>query len=86
MAIVFFQQRKRQKYLALAFILAVLLTIFIMKREFWLKPKILPKVIKPAEVKINFEVLKKPILERLQSYEEIQPFEDAGRENPFLPY
>jgi hypothetical protein len=43
------------------------------------------------EIKIDFNVLKNPILKKLRIPEEIQSFsienkEGLGRENPFLPY
>lgn len=38
-------------------------------------------------IRINFEILRNPLLEELQTFEEIQPYKDqVGRENPFLPY
>lgn len=91
MAITFFQQRKKQRYLILAFILIILVVLLLVWQFFLLeKPKPKPKIIegpKPAEIKINFEVLKDPILEGLQPFEEIPPFEEkVGRENPFIPY
>ena len=87
MAITFFQQRKKQKYLIGAFIVMILAILVIVWQGFLLKPKPPIKVLKPPEIKINFEVLKSPILESFQPFEEIPPFEEeAGRENPFLPY
>lgn len=87
MAIIFFQQRKRQRYLIGAFIVMVLAILVIVWQGFLLKPKTQIEILKPPEIKINFEVLKNPILESFQSLEEISPFEEeTGRENPFLPY
>ncbi|MDI6591444.1 MAG: hypothetical protein QME61_00655 [Patescibacteria group bacterium] len=85
MKIAFLEKRKKQKYLILTIIiLTILMGIWY---GFLLKPKPLPKVFKPPEIKINFEVLKNPLLEELQPFEEIKPFEEKiGRENPFISY
>ena len=91
MAITFFEQRKKQRYLILALALIISLTLIVVWKGFlFKKPKPQPGAVefpRPAEIKINFEALKNPILEELQPFEEISPFkEEAGRENPFLPY
>lgn len=93
MAIIFFQQRKKQKYLIAALILIILVILVIIWKGFLLKPKpgyppsVGPEVLKPPKIEINFEVLKSPILEGFQPFEEIIPFEEeVGRENPFVPY
>ncbi len=53
-----------------------------------------------AELKINFNVLKNPLLKELQPFPELKPLEEStttvkgkieitgekGRKNPFLPY
>jgi len=87
MTVIFFQQRKKQRYLIGAFIVMVLAILVIIWQGFLLKPKPPIEILKPPEIKINFEVLKSPILENFQPLEKISPFEEeAGRENPFLPY
>jgi len=91
MAIIFLQKKKRQKYLILALIAIIILTLFILWHSYLAKPKI-PLVSKkisyrPPKIGINFEVLESPILKELQPYEEISSFEEKiGRENPFVPY
>lgn len=84
-----FQEKKKQRYLL--FILGI--AIFGMVFTFWYRsfrrepssPRVLPQ--KPPEIKINFEMLKSPILTKLQPFEKIAPFEDeVGRGNPFIPY
>lgn len=90
MAITFLQQKRKQQYLTLVFIGAILLILVVVWKGFLSKPETLPPLPEPVklpEVKINFEVLQSPFLEELQPFEEIPPFEEtAGRENPFIPY
>lgn len=80
-------ERKRQKILILIFLIAAFIGIiwFLWPR---FKPT-LPAIPEPKREKleINFGVLENPILDQLQPFEEIKPFEqEFGRENPFLPY
>lgn len=89
MAIIFPKEKKRLKLLFWIFgilvILAVLLSLNFVFKEEVPEPKATIK--RPREVKINFEILQDPRLEKLQTFEEILPFEEEiGRENPFLPY
>ncbi|HDZ54774.1 MAG TPA: hypothetical protein ENI19_00455 [Candidatus Nealsonbacteria bacterium] len=88
MALPFFQQRKRQKYLNWIFIIAVLIGALWFGQNYLFKPLSSPPLTpKEKKVEINLEILEKPILQELQPFEEIPPFEgDIGRENPFLPY
>lgn len=91
MALTFFEQRKRQRKFILISALIIFLTVILIWKFFLLpKPEPEPKVVeipRPPEIKIDFEVLKSPILEKLQPFEEISPFEgEVGRENPFIPY
>lgn len=101
MAIVFLQQKKIQKGLVLVFILALLITAIVVwqgffgkEREVYTTETIIPF---QKEVKIDFETLKNPILQKLQPFLEIKPIEEiplvegepaeeGGRENPFIPY
>lgn len=83
------RERKKQKYLILVLVLVVLLTLSVL----WLgyKPKKTPPItlesFRPKELKINFEVLRSPVLKELQFFEETPPLEkEVGRENPFIPY
>jgi hypothetical protein len=97
MAIVFLQKEKKQRNLILVFSAVILITVVVL----WLGlskketsstvdiASLLPK----REVNINFDVLENPVLQSLQPFPEIEPFEEStttqniiGRENPFLPY
>jgi hypothetical protein len=104
MAIVFTQQRKKEKILIFVLIGALLLTAFIIwqgslnNQEQYLYES--DTVLSQEQIKIDFNVLKKPILKELQSFSEIEPLKEStttvkgkiqttgskGRENPFLPY
>jgi uncharacterized membrane protein YpjA len=85
-----FQEKKKQRYLLFLLGIAILGIIFTFwySRYFKREPSsshVLPP--KPPEIKINFEMLKSPILTELQPFENIAPLEEgAGRENPFIPY
>jgi len=91
MAINFFGTEKRQKYLIFVLIGLILVILILVWQNFGTKQKT-PEVsttetFQPTKVEINFELLKNPILQELQIFEEIQPFEGKiGRENPFLSY
>lgn len=100
MAIVFEKQKKTQRILILIFIVLLLATIIFIWQGFFKEeegfiPSGPPLVRK--EIKINFDVLKNPILGELQPFFEIEPFKEVpsspeqpekkiGRENPFIPY
>lgn len=94
MAIIFTQKNKRQKYLILVFFLIILAIILILCFNFFVKSEetvspmtTSPLIDKSKRIEINFDVLKNPLLEELQPFEEIAPFEEEpGRANPFLPY
>jgi len=93
MAITFVEEQKKQKYLFLLLIGLILLTFFILQREFLFKPKTLQplmptEVLQPKQIEINFEILRSPQLEMLEPFQSIIPSEEEeiGRENPFLPY
>jgi len=106
MAIVFAQQRKKQKKLFFIFIGIVLITALIIWQGI-LKQKKVPGAsnagennVFQEEIKINFSVLKNPLLKKLQAFPEIESLKEStttvkgkiettgkkGRENPFLPY
>lgn len=90
MAIVFKEKLKTQQFLLFLTFFLIVFIIFIIGWRLTTK-KILPgetAVPKPVgTVKINFEVLKSPVLKILQPIEKITPLETGfGRENPFLPY
>lgn len=60
---------------------------------FWLAQNYLVKPVSPPPIppkqktiEINLEALENPVLQELQLFEEIPPFEgEIGRDNPFLP-
>lgn len=103
MAIVFIEQKKTQTIFLLVFIFLLLITGLVIWQGFFKKSKEISmsetQTFLPAkeEIKIDFNILKKPILEKLQPFSEIQPFKETaavegkigeklGRENPFMPY
>ena len=97
MAIVYVQRKKVQRNLLLVFLAVLLFIGFVVWQGFSSKgfsPRQEETIKTPREeVKINFEVLKNPLLQALQPFSDIQPFKEStttnekmGRENPFLPY
>ncbi len=84
-----FQTKKKQRFLFFFLGIAIFGMVFTLWYKFLNKKPssvhVLPQ--KPAEIKINFDILKSPILTELQPFERIVPFEnEAGRQNPFIPY
>lgn len=91
MAITFLEKRKTQRYLIFVFLIVSFITFWVFWRGYFVKEELpLPKVTlpPPPKIEINFELLKHPILEKLEMFEKIQPIEEVeiGRENPFIPY
>lgn len=88
MALTFLQPGKRQRYLFPLLIVVIFGIAFVVWNYFLAKPEFPSfEPLPPPEIKINFELLKSPILDELQLFEEISPFEEEiGRENPFVPY
>lgn len=100
MAITFLEQKEKQRNLILIFIGIVLIMAFIIWQGFFKEEKITPPeefLGVKKEIKIDFEVLKNPLLEEFQPFVKIKPFqvtppaegemvEELGRENPFIPY
>jgi len=88
MAITFIEPKRKQQYLILLLIMIILGVLFLIWNYFLAKPPSATlKPTLPSEIKINFEILKNPILEELQLFEKISPLEEGiGRENPFVPY
>lgn len=84
------QEKKGKNYLiSLGIIIAILICLAIIWIVFFSKAKEAPSpvIFEPKEIKINFEILKNPALEKLQLFEYIKPTEEEiGRENPFIPY
>lgn len=92
MPIEFLEQVKRQRFFLLIFLVILLVIVFVIWRGFFAKEGELPteEASRPStvkKIKINFQTLQNPLLEKLQFFEEIPPFgEKAGRENPFQSY
>lgn len=88
MALAFIGPKKRKIYLVVILIAVIFGIIFLVWNYFLAKP--LPVILEPTpppEIRINFEVLKSPILEQLEPFEVISHFVgEVGRENPFIPY
>jgi len=78
MAIVFTQQRQKQKYLIILTTVILMALIFVWW-NFLIKPKkgtpfIIEKTFAPKEITINFDVFDSPLLQELQPLEQITPF------------
>jgi hypothetical protein len=103
MAIVFVQRNKKQKTLIFVLVAILIITAAVIWFGFLRKPKSGSEAyieqnpeVAQEEIKIDFSVLKNPLLKELQPFSEIQPLEQGtstggstgskGRENPFLPY
>jgi len=90
MANIFFQQRKRIVYLLVlvVFIATALLVWFIIQRDVFMKDPVAEKetqILRRPE--IDFSVLRSPQFKELRPLEQVPPLkEEAGRENPFIPY
>lgn len=105
MAIVFTQQKKNQRILIFVFVATLLITAIVIWQGFFNKKETEElsgeSIVPPQEeIKIDFNVLKNPLLKELQSFSEIESLKEStttvkgkiettgkkGRENPFLPY
>jgi len=88
MPITFIEPKRRKYYLILLLVVVVIGVLFLIWNYFFLKaPLPISKPTPPREIKINFEILKNPILEKLQPFEFIPLFEEKShRDNPFVPY
>ena len=90
MAITFIEKRRRLRYLVPVLAIVILITAIVLWQNFFVeeKPLLLPSIEVPTKkIEINYEILKHPLLEELQSLEAIPLFEEeVGRENPFIPY
>jgi hypothetical protein len=91
MAITFLEKRQRLQYLIPVLIGLLLVTLFVVWQGYFVKEEI-PTFIEPfkrplKKVEINFQLLKDPIFQVLQPFEEISPpEEELGREDPFTPH
>ena len=90
MAVTFIREKKKQKYFIISFGAIIVIAFIVLWFGYFKKEKAPPPVlIAPSyrEMKIDFEVLKSPLLKEFQPFEEITPFEgEKGRKNPFLSY
>lgn len=84
----FIEPKRKKQYLFLLLGALIVGALFLIWNYFLAKPTpIISQPQPPPEIKINFEVLKSPILKQLEPFETISPFEgEIGRENPFVPY
>ncbi|MBU4351275.1 hypothetical protein L6250_02490 [Candidatus Parcubacteria bacterium] len=88
MAIIFSEKQKKQQSLILVFITVAVLTGLVFYFGVFKKPKdeSIIILVPPKNVVINFEILKNPLLSRLELFEEVIEFEgEIGRDNPFNP-
>ncbi|MBU1045555.1 hypothetical protein KJ616_00335 [Patescibacteria group bacterium] len=89
MAIVFYQKKKKEIYIAIAGLALIVILIFVLVKikggGFGVKESIssIPAV---KEVKIDFQKLEEEIWNDLQPFNPISPLsEGIGRDNPFAP-
>lgn len=90
----FIEEKKKQKQLIYILAFVLLITAFVLWYGFGSQSTPQPEVQKaPLElefetlVEIDLSQLQNPILKELESFEEIQPFDqESGRQNPFLPF
>lgn len=91
MPISLLEQKNKNKLLMPILAGIVLITLIIIFGGFLKKPKISSpaeeiKIFSP-KININWEILKNPILDKLEPFEIIPPLPGShGRKNPFLPY
>lgn len=88
MAIVFSEKQKKQQYLILIFAAVAIITGLVFYFGVFKKPEEKSIIIlAPAQkVEIDFNILKNPVLSKLQPFEEVIEFEgEIGRDNPFNP-
>jgi len=84
------EKQKRLKYLLVILIVLIVAALFVFSRNFFVKESPISSDIgfTLERISINFDVLKNPLLQELQPFEEIPYPEEMeiGRENPFIPY
>lgn len=89
MAIVFLEQKQKQKYFIIILAIIIFLTGIVLWRGLHPASEKQPSpvsVSKTPTLEINFGTLKSSLLKELQLFEPIKPFEDGlGRKNPFVP-
>ncbi len=82
MAIIFEQQKKKQRNLSFVFLGFVVITILGIWQAFFKKGTAVftptsPMASAKKEIKINFEVLGSPQIKQLEPFLEIQPFKES---------
>lgn len=93
----FVSQKKKQRNLIIILLLVFAVTIGVLFQGFFTGgDEVLPEeesYVKKPEIKLDFDILEDPIFDNLNSFPEIEPFQEnattgevIGRENPFLPY
>jgi len=92
MAITFIQQKKKQRYFLIVFlvvlgIVLVIVGVRFIQKEIPLESLVVtPEFTQGRDIDINFETLKHPIFQELGDPTASIPFpEGVGREIPFLP-
>ncbi len=86
--VIFEDIKKKQKRLALAFSLIVLLILVVLwQAGFLFEQRYLPEeVYRPQAPQVKLHVLEDPVWEELEEFEKIAPFEEEiGKDNPFIP-
>jgi len=89
MPISLLEQKKKQKFLLPILGVIILITLIVILRGFFKKPSIVPSssISIGQKINIDWDTLKSPILETLESFDVIPPLSGSyGRKNPFLPY
>ena len=92
MAITFIQQKKKQRYFLIVFLVVLGVVLVIVGARFIQKEipleslVVTPEFTQGRDIDINFETLKHPIFQELGDPTAPIPFpEEVGREIPFLP-
>lgn len=91
MAIQALKKKERQTLLGLVFVVVVFLIIVVIffglikGEKVVTSSDVVPAYI-PKTIEIDFEILKSPIFQELEMFEEIGMPKTKGRDNPFLPY
>lgn len=90
MAVDFVKTKKRQRYLLVILVLAIIAILLVIWQGFFQKPAVIVVPLSPQktpEIEINLGLLQDPEVEALKLFESISPFSgEIGRENPFISY
>ena len=89
MAIVFYQQKKKEIYIGIGGLLIILILIFVLikiKGGGFIYEEPITLGPETKEVKIDFQKIEEEIWNNFQSFNPISPLsEGTGRDNPFAP-